>query len=210
MAESSDVGRMAYIIDDDRDLRISLYVLLRTMGVDSRPFACAQDFAEEYAHLQPGCIILDIAMPGKDGLTLLADMRGLGCDWPVAIMTGHGEVKSAVRAMKLGAIEFLEKPFRDTELAEALDRGFEFLDHKRVSGLAEERAKAAFKTMSSRERDVLELITEGLPNKLIAHRLAISVRTVEMHRARLIKRVGVANTAELVRYASLAGLLGTA
>jgi len=125
-------------------------------------------------------------------------------------MTGHGEVKSAVRAMKLGAIEFLEKPFRDTDLADTLERGFELLARKRAAGTATEQARATLDAMTPRERDVLAFVTEGLSNKLIAHRLSLSTRTVEMHRARLMKRVGAANTAELVRFASAAGLLDTA
>lgn len=209
MAEPASDGRLAYIIDDDRDLRVSLSILLRTMSVVSRPFSCAQDFIEEYAHLEPGCLILDIAMPGKNGLAALAELRALGCDWPVAIVTGHGEVKSAVRAMKLGAIDFLEKPFRDTDLADTLNRGFELLSERRLCESATKQAKATVQAMRPREREVFALVTEGLPNKLIAHRMSISIRTVEMHRARLMKRVGATNTAELVRFASVAGLLAS-
>lgn len=210
MEEGQPIERIAYVIDDDRDVRVSISVLLRTMAIASRPFACAQDFIEDYPHLREGCIVIDIAMPGKDGLTLLAELRSLGCDWPVAIMTGHGAVKSAVQAMKLGAIEFLEKPFRDTELAETLERGFELIERNRASCAASDQAQAMLKAMSARERDVLALVTEGLSNKLIAHRLSLSTRTIEMHRARLMKRVGAANTAELVRFASVAGLLQAA
>jgi two-component system response regulator FixJ len=177
------------------------------MKIASRPFSSAQDFLDEYEHLEPGCLILDIAMPGKDGLSALSELRALGCDWPVAIMTGHGEVKSAVRAMKLGAIDFLEKPFRDIDLADILERGRALLDQRAMNVAATKHAQATLQSLRPRERDVLALVTKGLPNKLIAHRLSLSIRTVEMHRARLMKRVDAANTADLMRFASVAGLL---
>lgn len=210
MVTDGEPPDLAYVIDDDRALRVSLSVLLRTMETDTRPFSCAEDFLEELPHLRPGCLVVDIAMPGKDGLTLLADLRDCGCDWPVIIMTGHGEVKSAVRAMKLGAIEFLEKPFSDNELQDALTRGFEWLRKKQLTERSANQCKLSFEAVRPRERDVLNLIIEGLPNKLIAHRLSLSIRTVEMHRARLMKRVGAANSAELVRLASVAGVLPSA
>lgn len=208
MSIGEDRARHAYIIDDDRDVRVSISVLLRTMSIPARPFACAQDFLQELPALQPGCLILDISMPGQDGLELLSELRGRGCAWPVAIMTGNSQVKLAVRAMKLGALEFLEKPFTDGDLAQVLEQSFQLLDATREADMAAREVHSTLAAMSRRERDVLSLVIDGCSNKLIARQLSLSPRTVEMHRARLMKRVGATNAAELLRFASQAGLLG--
>lgn len=204
---SGSEGRIVYIVDDDRDVRISLGMLLRSRALASRPFASAEDFIDEYPSLAAGCIMLDITMPGKDGLSLLADLRASGCEWPVIMMTGHSEVRAAVRAMKLGAIEFLEKPFEETDLAETLGESFSVLAKTGQRCAEATRARAILAALSPRERDVLQLIVEGLSNKLIAHRLDLSIRTIEMHRASLMKSVQGRNTADLMRFAAKVGII---
>ena len=204
---SGSEDRIVYIIDDDRDVRISLGMLLRSRALASRPFASAEDFIDEYPSLAAGCIMLDITMPGKDGLSLLADLRASGCEWPVIMMTGHSEVRAAVRAMKLGAIEFLEKPFEEADLGETLEECFSLLAQAGQRSAEATRARAILAALSPRERHVLQLVVEGLPNKLIAHRLDLSIRTIEMHRASLMKSVQGRNTVDLMRFAATAGVI---
>lgn len=198
-------SRYVYVIDDDRAVRIALSLQLRSMGFESRPFSSAEDFLPELSYLEPGCVLLDVRMPGKDGVAVLGEMVASGRAWPTIIMTGHAEVKVAVRAMKLGAIEFLEKPFRDDDLVAALARGFGVLQDLTVAADRELEARRRLSGLTRREQLVFEGILGGLSNKEMAATFGLSHRTVEMHRANLMRRTGTRKVAELHSLAAAAG-----
>lgn len=203
--ESEPGERQVYIIDDDRDVRVALGLELRSLGIRSRPFASAGDFLEELPHLSPGCLLLDIRMPGKNGIELLAELAHRDTRWPVVMMTGHGEVMTAVQAMKLGALEFLEKPFSPDEMMAALEKGFAALDALIGRSSARAQAKTRLATLTRREREVLEKVVAGLSNKEIGLALGLSHRTVEMHRARLMRKLDASNLVELLALTADAG-----
>lgn len=198
--------RIAYIIDDEREVRVSLTFMLKTFGIASRPFATAEDFLEEVPALRPGCVVVDVRMPMKDGISMLAEMRSAGNLWPVIVITGHADVKMAVRALKLGASEFLEKPFREDELLSALERGFELLEKTHAHREMVQEAEAVMGRLTARERLVLEKLMAGLSSKQVAEQLGLSPRTVEMHRANMLRRAGVGTLVELIAIAHAAGV----
>lgn len=199
-------ARQVYVVDDEREVRVSLSFMLKTFAISSRPFSSAEDFLAELPQLRPGCVVVDVRMPSKDGISMLAEMASAGINWPTIVISGHAEVATAVRAMKLGAIEFLEKPFSEQDLVAALDRGFENLTR---SGDEDESARAARLIMSKltpRERFVLEGVMAGLSNKEMAYRIGLSIRTVEMHRIKMMRRVGVTSVPQLIAIAYAAGI----
>lgn len=209
MRSPSDMAgqaRLAYVIDDERDVRTSLTFLLKTFGISSRPFASAEDFLAELLELRPGCVIVDVRMPGKDGLTMLAELESAHIAWPAIVITGHSEIPTAVRAMKLGATEFLEKPFSETDLIAALERGFEHLSSTAHAREFEHQARLSIGGLTPRERLVLEGVVAGLSNKQIAAQAGLSSRTVEMHRTKMMRRARVSTMAELVSMAHAAGV----
>jgi two-component system, LuxR family, response regulator FixJ len=194
-----------HVVDDDAAIRRSLERLLHSAGFGSALYETALGFLEAAPRLEEGCVLLDLRMPGIDGLELQALLNRLGCRLPIIVMTGQGEVQDAVTAMKAGAVDFIEKPFDDDRLLGAIEQALT------VSGRAardREAAEAAERvaTLSSRERQVLDLLMAGRPNKLIAYNLGISVRTVEVHRARMLERLGIRSAAEAIRLAVVATL----
>lgn len=202
MSEEIRVQDVVYVIDDEREIRLSLAFQLRTLGYDVHPFVAAADFLDQSDALRPGCVLLDVRMPGMSGNEALALMRQRGIDWPVVIITGHAEVPVAVEVMKNGALDFLEKPFEDAELQDVLRRGFLELRARREHAAVAERTRERLSHLSARENDVLRLMLAGDANKAIAHQLSLSVRTVEMHRANVLAKLEVRNVAEA---ASLVG-----
>jgi two-component system response regulator FixJ len=194
-------GSLAYIVDDDSDLRASIAFMLEHAGRRTRPFASGRDFLDSLEHLEPGCVILDVRMADVDGVTVLRDMARRDISWPVIIMTGHGQVALAVQMMKLGAMEFLEKPFEPELLEACLDRADVLLEQEAAATERIRDAKSRIESLTDRERDVLRGLIDGLPNKLIAHRFGISMRTVEMHRANLMNSLGVKSLAHALRVA---------
>lgn len=197
---------MAYVVDDERELRISLTFLLKTFGISCRPFAAAEDLLAELPALRPGCLIVDVRMPGQDGISMLAQMSSAGVHWPAIVITGHAEVPTAVRAMKLGAIEFLEKPFHEADLLAALDRGFEHLSRVEAKHAFARSAQLRMSGLTPRERLVLEGLFRGLSNKEMAAQFSLSLRTVEMHRANMMRRAGTSTLTELLSLALAAGI----
>jgi two-component system, LuxR family, response regulator FixJ len=194
-----------HVVDDDAAIRRSLERLLHSAGFGSALYETALGFLGAAPRLEEGCVLLDLRMPGIDGLELQALLNRLGCRLPIIVMTGQGEVQDAVTAMKAGAVDFIEKPFDDDRLLGAIEQALT------VSGRAardREAAEAAERvaTLSSRERQVLDLLMAGRPNKLIAYNLGISVRTVEVHRARMLERLGIRSAAEAIRLAVVATL----
>jgi two-component system response regulator FixJ len=191
--------RLAYIVDDDRDMRMSLRMLLQEDAIEARPFLSAADFLDALDELKPGPVLLDVRMPVMDGIALLEALAERGVRWPVIMMTGHAEVPLAVRAMKLGAIDFLEKPFPYEEVSALMARAFELLDAQARQG-GEMRGK--LDQLTARERQILDAVARGLSNKEIATELDLSHRTVEMHRARMMRRLGARRISEVIALAN--------
>ena len=187
-----------FIVDDDADVRDSLRLLLNAEGFTTRAFGSAEGFLSDSLEKR-GCLIADVRMPGMSGLELLEDIRRRQWHLPVIIMTGHADIPLAVRAMKAGAVDFLEKPFSAARLTESLRRALELGAQAQHQ---QEEARAARKLLthlSSRERMVLDRLVEGTPNKAVAHELGISARTVEIHRAHIMLKMDASNLADLVR-----------
>ena len=195
---------IVHVIDDDADARESLAFLLGTADIEVHTYKSATAFLEALSRVQAGCIVTDVRMPGIDGMALLRQLKDQGSPLPVIVMTGHGDVPLAVEAMKLGAIDFLEKPFDDNALLAAVRAALsENLAHsERESRRADILERMA--TLSPRERQVLDGLVVGHPNKTIAFDLGISARTVEVYRANVMTKMNAGSLSELVRMALLA------
>jgi two-component system response regulator FixJ len=198
--------KQVYVVDDDEAIRRSLSFMLRTSGHKVELFEQGEAFLKSAGKLDPGCVLLDIRMPGMDGLEVQKAMADNGVMLPVIIMTGHGDVGLAVRAMKAGAIDFIEKPFEKATLMSALDQGFAKLGDSDVRRVRAQEAATRLEVLTPRERDVLQGLVAGLPNKSIAYDLGISPRTVEIHRANLMTKLEVKSLSEALRLAFAAGL----
>ncbi|MFC0146651.1 response regulator transcription factor [Sphingobium scionense] len=198
--------RMIHIVDDEEAIRRSAGFMLKTSGYTVATYPSGVAFLREVRHVEPGCILLDVRMPELDGLEVQKALIERGVAMPVIILTGHGDISIAVRAMKAGAVEFIEKPFEKATLIEAITAGFERLDGL---GRRAERATEAgvlIAGLTSREQDVLKGLADGLPNKTIAFDLGISPRTVEVHRANLMAKLNVKSLSEALRIAFAANL----
>lgn len=202
----ADGERRVYLVDDDDAIRRSAGFMLRTSGFTVRAYASGTEFLKEVKELVAGCVLLDVRMPGMDGLEVQQELRGRGITYPVIVMTGHGDVGVAVQAMKAGAVDFIEKPFEKATLLHAIDEGFTRIDLSgRVSARAAE-AQVLLEALTPREHDVLHGLARGLPNKTIGYDLGISPRTVEIHRANLMDKLGVASLSAALRIAFAAGM----
>jgi two-component system response regulator FixJ len=190
---------MVYVIDDDEAVRYSLRLLIKSSGHAVTALASAQAFLQGYDPAQAGCLVLDVRMPGMNGLELQQELNRRGAIIPVIFVSGHADVPMAVEAMQHGAFDFLQKPYRDQDLldrlAGALRKDAGNRQQLRNSPLIHQR----FESLTSREREVLALVAGGRPNKVIAADLGISQRTVEIHRARVMEKMAAASLAQLVR-----------
>ena len=188
-----------FIVDDDDAVRGSLRLLLKSVGLTATPLATAKDFLATYDPQQPGCLVLDVRMPSMSGLELQQQLNLRGAVIPVIFITGHGDIPMAVEAMQQGAFDFLQKPFRDQDLIDRIQRALA----KDQSARAELRQRAGlrerFESLTPREREVLDLVTSGKPNKVMAADLGVSQRTVEIHRARVMEKMHASSLAQLVR-----------
>jgi two-component system response regulator FixJ len=180
--------------------------MLGTAELTSRPFASGTDFLEALPDLKPGCILLDIRMPQIDGFHVMSELVQKHIEWPVIVMTGHGEVSVAVRAMKLGAVDFIEKPFEEAVLLSSLERAFVLLKDRGEATQRRQQAQERVNALTAREKEVLQGLMAGMANKLLARELDISLRTVEMHRANMMDRLGVDSLAEALTLAVQAGV----
>ena len=199
-----------HVIDDDEAVRQSLAFLLGTAGLEVRTYDSATAFLDALPNVVAGCVITDVRMPVVGGLELLRRLRKLKLAVPVIVITGHGDVPLAVEAMKIGAADFLEKPFDDEALLASVRSALNALDRDRKREAERSEIKTRLSGLSSREREVLEGLVAGQANKQIAHALGISPRTIEIYRANLMTKMQAASLSDLVRMAMIAGVIGPA
>ena len=193
--------KLVHLVDDDAAIRRSTGFMLKTSGFQVSVYESGLELLKSAAALEPGCILLDIRMPGMDGLEIQQALKDKGVALPVIIMTGHGDVTLAVQAMKAGAIDFIEKPFEKAVLVSALEQGFRLLRHAEATHERASEAVVLINGLTKREREVLNGLAKGLPNKTIAYDLNISPRTVEIHRANLMAKLKVHSLSEALRLA---------
>ena len=188
-----------FVIDDDEAVRTSLRLLLKSVGLPVETFASAQEFLDQYDEDRAGCLVLDIRMPGISGLELQQHLNERNSIMPIVFITGHGDVPMAVEAMQAGAVDFIQKPFRDQDLIDRINRALD-KDRDMRSELRErDEIRRRMLQLTPREREVLDLVTQGKANKVIAGDLNVSQRTVEIHRARVMEKMGAGSLAHLVR-----------
>jgi two-component system, LuxR family, response regulator FixJ len=197
---------LVYVVDDDEAVRDSLSALLETKDYTVRTFGLARAFLDAAPTLRPGVLIADIRMPEMDGLELQQHLVERGFNFPLIVVTGHGDVPLAVRAMKAGAGDFIEKPFAAEAIVASVEAALERLAESGADDPLAATASARLVLLSPREREVLQGLLAGLPNKSIAYDLAISPRTVEIHRARVMDKMGARSLSELIRMSLAAGL----
>ena len=194
-----------FVVDDDRAMRDSLSWLLDSVGLRVRSYATAAEFLADHDPAQPGCLVLDVRMPGMSGLDLQAELARRGVELPTIVITGHAEVSMAVRAVKAGAIDFIEKPFSDQLLLDRVRQAVQIDLEARDVRRRREDARRRLATLTAREREVLDLVVAGKANKEIASALGLSTKTVEVHRAHVMSKMCVDSLAELIRITLLAG-----
>jgi RNA polymerase sigma factor (sigma-70 family) len=186
------------IVDDDAGVRTSIGMLLKSVGIPSSIYASAREFLDAHDASRPGCLVLDIRMPGMSGLDLQQELNARGVSLPLIFITGHGDVPMAVEAMRSGAFDFLQKPFRDQELIDRVQRALERDAENRRAAEERRQIRDRLETLTPREREVLELMAQGKPNKVMAGDLGLSQRTVEIHRAHVMEKMGADSVAQLV------------
>ena len=195
----NDNNRMVFIVDDDDAVRESLGFLMKSIGIESRGFSSATEFLEFYSDEIVGCLVLDIRMPGMSGLELQDRLNEINAILPIIFITGHGDVPMAVEALKKGALDFIQKPFRDQDLIDRINHALD-QDHDSRSILSQKREILdRIDELTSREKEVMDLVVQGSPNKIIAADLDVSQRTVEIHRSRVMEKMQARSLAQLVR-----------
>lgn len=199
---------IVHIIDDDSSLRLSLCSLFRSIGLDAMAHESVRCFLDTPRPDVPGCLLLDVRMPGIGGLEFQAQLQRLGICLPVIIMTGHGDIPMSVRAMKAGAVDFLPKPCREQDLLDAVSAAIEQDRSSRVERDAAEQLRSLYETLSPRERQVMALVTAGRLNKQVAGDLHLSEITVKIHRGAAMRKMGARTLADLVRMAEALKLAG--
>ena len=190
---------VVFIVDDDEAVRASLRLLIKSVGLAATACGSAAEFLREYDPEQPGCLVLDVRMPEMTGLELQERLNHQGAVLPVIFITGHGDVTMAVEAMQAGAFDFLQKPFRDQDLIDRVQRALQKDRISRVALSERNLIRQRFAALTPRERDILELVSSGKANKVMAADLGISQRTVEIHRGRVMEKMGAVSVAQLVR-----------
>lgn len=198
MSETTGQPRV-FVVDDDAAMRDSIACLLESENLSCRVFSDAGSFLEFCDRQQQGCILLDIRMPGMSGMELLENLKANGIQLPVIFITGHGDVPLAVRALKLGAFDFLQKPFSASELLERVHAALNLMLERRQKSRKQDSLRSNFDALTKREREVMELVVAGNLNKVIGMKLGISSRTVDIHRANIMRKLNVRTVAELVQ-----------
>lgn len=188
-----------FIVDDKADVRASVSLLVRSAGLAVETFATANNFLQACSREQPGCVVLDVRMPEMNGLTAQQQMLERGITLPVIFISGHGDISMAVRAVRAGALDFLEKPFSDQALLDCVRKALGIDAENRAHSAADAEVEHNLRTLTPRECEVMTRLIEGKVNKIIARELSVSTRTVEIHRARVLHKMGVSNVSQLVR-----------
>ncbi|MFN7056684.1 response regulator transcription factor [Hyphomonas sp.] len=198
--------RLIHLVDDDEAIRHSASFMLRHAGFRVKTYPDGVAFLSQVGEAEPGCILLDVQMPQMDGLEVQDALNARGVAMPVIVLTGHGDVGVAVRAMKAGAVDFVEKPYAKETLVGALTRAFERLEARRREDVLSDEARGLIERLTPREREVLLGLVDGQTNKAIAETLDISPRTVEIHRANVMEKMGASSLSTVLRIAFAAGL----
>jgi FixJ family two-component response regulator len=200
---------IVFVVDDDASVCLSLKRLLRSIGLEARTFASAQEFLRGERPNAPGCLILDVRLPGLSGLDLQEELAAEKIDLPIVFITGHGDIPMSVRAMKAGAVEFLTKPFREQDLLEAIQRGIEQHRVVRRHNAEIRILQQRYALLTPREREVFPRVTSGLLNKQIAAELGASEKTIKVHRGQVMQKMKAESLADLIHMAEKLGLPST-
>jgi FixJ family two-component response regulator len=192
---------VVFVVDDEPSVRISLKRLLRSIGLEARTYASAQEFLQSERPDAPACLVLDIRLPGLSGLDLQQELAAASVDLPIIFVTGHGDIPMSVRAMKAGAVEFLTKPFREQDLLEAIQRGIERNRITRQQSAELRILQRRYALLTPREREVFPRVTSGLLNKQIAAELGASEKTIKMHRGQVMQKMKAESLAHLIQMA---------
>jgi two-component system response regulator FixJ len=195
----SQKSASVFVVDDDDAVRNSLRLLLKSVGLPTVAFASAREYLESWHPAQPGCLVLDVRMPGMSGLELQEELNRRGAIIPVIFISGHGDIPMAVEAIQHGAFDFLQKPFRDQDLIDRVQRALAADQANRQSLAQRDLLRQRYDSLTPREQEVMALVTKGKVNKVMAGDLDISQRTVEIHRARVMEKMGAQSLAQLVR-----------
>jgi len=196
---ASKLKPTVFIVDDDAAIRFAMAALMESVNLEHEIFGSADEFLEEVSNHRPGCLVLDIRMPGLGGLELQEELIKQDNSLPIIFITGHGDVPMAVEAMQKGAVDFIQKPFRDQELLDRIREALVTDKERREAQQQHTKVTDRLKKLTKREREVFDLVVTGKPNKVIAYELGVSQRTVEIHRARVMEKMEARSLADLVK-----------
>ena len=199
MTPQSEQAPTVFIVDDDAAIRFAMQALMDSVNLTHEIFASGDEFLEKITGQRPGCLVLDIRMPGLGGLGLLEELIKRGNTLPIIFITGHGDVPMAVEAMQKGAVDFIQKPFRDQELLDRIREALATDEERREAQQHHAEVASRLDRLTNREREVFDLVVTGKPNKVIAYELGVSQRTVEIHRARVMEKMQARSLADLVK-----------
>ncbi|CCE10799.1 Nodulation protein W [Bradyrhizobium sp. STM 3843] len=203
---AKSLSSVVIIVDDDAGIRSSLDSLFRSVGLETRLFGSPAELLGSALPDRPGCIVLDVRLPGVSGLDLQGQLTRQGIRYPIIFMTGHGDIPMSVRAMKAGAVDFLSKPFRDQDMLDAVTAALARDAQSRAEAAAQEDIRAQYETLTAREREVMGYVTAGLMNKQVAGLIGLSEITVKIHRGNVMRKMNVRSFADLVRKAEALGI----
>lgn len=192
-------GKIVFVVDDDEGVRKSVSLLMQSIGLEARPYGSADEFLKSYEEPENACLLLDVRMPGMSGLDLQGVLADRKIEIPIIFITAHGDIPMAVHAIQKGAVDFLQKPFRDQDLIDLVQKALVMDRERRATGADRDELLRRIETLTPRETQVMESVVAGDPNKKIAYDLELSERTVEIHRSRVMKKMKAYSLAELVQ-----------